>query len=239
MTDGPFELSRRKARHPLSSVLYRCSAMLIRLVGRERYLGWLLDIAWVTRRIAWEQSDQYFGPIFHNQAMGLNEGLLREVIQPDDHVLDVGCGRGEWTEIAARFASNVTGVDEDPRKLALASDVVTSPNVSLVRADICEWNAPKKYDLALLIQVLEHVDEPVPFLTNLRALSRKVLIEVPDFESDSLNRPRLWLSRPFYGDADHVREYTRESLEKQLQQADWTLLETWVRGGTIVVLGSC
>lgn len=73
-----------------------------------------------------------------------------------------------------------------------------------------------KFDYVLLIHVLEHIDNPELLLMEVRGNCSKLVIEVPDHESNALNWTRRKLGRPYYSDADHVREYSLDLITKQL-----------------------
>jgi hypothetical protein len=91
-----------------------------------------------------------------------------------------------------------------------------------------------RFDLVLLFHVLEHIDDVDALLRDLTLVAARVLVEVPDFDSDPLNYARLRLGRSFYSDSDHVREYTAPLLERQLSRAGWKVTRLEVRRGSIV-----
>lgn len=63
-----------------------------------------------------------------------------------------------------------------------------------------------------------------------------LLVEVPDFEHDSLNWIRLQNNCPFYSDGDHIREYTLEILTNQFERNGWKVLESFKNGGAVLVV---
>jgi hypothetical protein len=87
--------------------------------------------------------------------------------------------------------------------------------------------------VALLSNVLEHVDDPDLLLRQVRRLAHTVIVQVPDFEADMVNRLRLKLGRPFYSDGDHVREYTVTMLRAHLERNGWTPRRIQQRGASI------
>lgn len=75
-------------------------------------------------------------------------------LQPDDHVLDVGCGFGYSSAVLARIAGSVVALEDDPKlvdaaKEALASCGVT--NVVIAGGKLAEgWPKGAPYDFILL-----------------------------------------------------------------------------------------
>ena len=70
--------------------------------------------------------------------------------------LDVGCGSGGGIIAALTNAGfEVVGLDVSPAMLKYAK--ARHPGVSFIRADICEWPAPEKYDLIVAWDSIFHV----------------------------------------------------------------------------------
>jgi len=67
-------------------------------------------------------------------------------------------------------------------------------------------------------------------------VARRLLVEVPDFESDPVNLARLAQGRDFSSDGDHVREYTERTLVEALVKSGWHVEWRRKRGGAIVAL---
>lgn len=230
-----FEFPRAKPRNLVLSVLYRTTRRLAFVVGHKRFLGWILDFSWATRRIAWEQAGLVFGERFHNDATGLTEDLFIEALAGRTSVLDVGCGFGRWSRIAARHARQVVGIDRSSESIRIAQESTQASNVTYVVGDVLTELAGH-FDLALVIHVLEHIEQPAELLQSLRAVSDSLIVEVPDIEADSLNLVRMWLGRPLYTDADHVREYTEKTLLSQLADGGWKIRGIRRRAGALIAI---
>jgi SAM-dependent methyltransferase len=164
--------------------------------------------------------------------------FLKDLLPAGGSVLDVGCGIGLWTREAASVASRVVGVDHNARSIEEARRLSsTLSNVSYFVGEATSTpGAP--FDVAFVIHLLEHIDEPVELLAQLKRVAATLVIEVPDFTADSLNVARLWLGRPFDSDADHVREYTPDVLQRQLSSVGWTVSSVTQRAGSIVALAT-
>jgi SAM-dependent methyltransferase len=178
-----------------------------------------------------------FGENFYNTSLGLTEKFLADQINPNDSIIDVGCGSGRWARIADKYSKHVIGVDYQTRSIDIARSY--DSNVEFVVADInVDLSHYGYFDLALVIHVLEHIDNPLILLNELRRCAKKIIIEVPDLESDALNYARVKMQLPYYSDANHVREYTKTLIVSDLERSGWEIQEVFKNSGAIVVVAT-
>lgn len=129
-------------------------------------------------------------------------------------ILDVGCGSGVFLRALSEFG-DVEGVEPNAELAAAAP-------YSGARIHVTEFDArfepPYAYDLVLMLDVLEHLPDPVAALRAARdALtpSGRLVVTVPAFRW-------LWTS---HDDLNHHRtRYTRPELEKEARAAGLTIL---------------
>lgn len=236
-TAEQLEFARDTARRPLAALAYRAVRLAVRLFGEGRTFDGLADLARFTHRMAYESAGRLIGPdAFHTAVLALDEEALRLAIPEGGSVLDVGCGGGRWSRTVSPFAGKVVGIDHNSEKVAIARQNTASPNVEFLVGDAADCIGLGPFDLALLIHVIEHLDHPADFLEQMHLVARALLVEVPDFWSNPLNIVRLARGREFSSDADHVREYTEQTLIATLTSAGWTVEWSRKRGGAIVAL---
>ena len=135
--------------------------------------------------------------------------------------------------MAAKSAASAIGIDYDDKLLEIAKKQTNEKNIQYIHGDVTKDLGGQKFGLALLIHVIEHIDNPDKMLQTLHDISDKIIVEVPDFESDPLNLVRFDLGLQFYSDGDHVREYTENILTDQLTRNGWNLLELKKKGGAV------
>ncbi|MGH3656753.1 MAG: class I SAM-dependent methyltransferase, partial [Micromonosporaceae bacterium] len=88
---------------------------------------------------------------------------LRELLAAADglpiggDVLELACGTGQWTQLLAARADSVTAVDAAAEVLAIARERAASRNVRFLRADVFEWQPPRRYDTVFFGFWLSHV----------------------------------------------------------------------------------
>jgi ubiquinone/menaquinone biosynthesis C-methylase UbiE len=93
-------------------------------------------------------------------------------------VLDVGCGVGDVTLLAADVVGNegyVVGVDAEPRSLAFASDRAASAgvrHVEFVQSDLRNFAADEPFNAVVGRFVLMHLADPAGVLRHLIAMLR-------------------------------------------------------------------
>lgn len=86
----------------------------------------------------------------------------RLVLQPDDHLLDVGSGDGFWTARLARHCAHVTGLEPDGQGLAYANAFYARPNVNYVQGVAESMPFPdERFDKVVSISSFEHFVDPV------------------------------------------------------------------------------
>ena len=187
-------------------------------------------------RFAFERCGDIYDSDFHNQSKALSDDVLSRCISADDAVIDIGCGVGRWCRTVARYARLVTGIDYSKTSIQTARLNTAETNFEYIIGDVTKELAGRQFDLALLIHVIEHIDNPDEILTSLRNVTKKLIVEVPDFEGDALNLVQLDMNCPFYSDADHVREYTQKILNDQLTRNGWNILENRKNGGSVLAI---
>ncbi|MGI8715694.1 MAG: class I SAM-dependent methyltransferase [Solirubrobacteraceae bacterium] len=226
--------SRHKPRWLGAAVAYRIERLARRVLGTKRVLTLLLDAAWVTQRLASENAGRLWGERFANDVLALNSKLLKDWLPEDAVVVDLGCGVGRTVRMAAPHARQVIGIDRDADAIAEARAQHVPSNARFEVGDL-EDGVSSDLDVALLIHVLSQIDDADQLLQRLRLVVSMLIVEVPDFASDPLNLPRLWLARRSYGENEMVQMYTCEVLGATLQRNGWLIKHSVTSGGALAV----
>lgn len=227
---------RSKPRLIWVSIAYRLFRAARALLGDSLVGRLLLNGEWLFHRLAFEVSGEIFGEEFYCRSLALSETELRALTPKFGTVIDIGCGYGRWCRVAAKFARRVVGIEMSSSHINRALQMPNGGNIEYLVADAASHRFTEKFDVALLIHVLEHIDDPTVLLESFHHVADTLVVETPDFEADVLNHVRLRLGCPFYCDADHVMEYTEETLRLQMRQAGWEVEKVLRRGGAIAVV---
>ena len=118
-------------------------------------------------------------------------------------VVDMACGEGYGSEVLARRAARVVGVDANPEAHEHARAKYTRPGVRFVRELIETFD--ERCDAVVFLQTIEHVERPQEVLAHLRSLLRpggRAYVSTPNVRT--LAPPGAEKS----GNPWHVREYT-------------------------------
>ena len=140
-------------------------------------------------------------------------------INPDDNILDIGCGNGYNTYKIAEKARSVVGIDINENNIKSAVRDFQRDNIEYIKGDATSYLFDRKFDVIILSNVLEHIEKRIRFLEAIKKLGGKILIRVP-----LLNREWLVLYKKEFGieyrlDNTHYTEYTVKSFLAELNEA--------------------
>ncbi|MFH0875133.1 MAG: class I SAM-dependent methyltransferase [archaeon] len=104
-----------------------------------------------------------------------------------DSVLIVGCGDGPQIRVFSKLVKEITAIDIDDERLKLSSELIKIAkikNTSLLKLSIYELEKlKKKFDLIIIVDVIEHIDEPKKGLLsmkNILAKNGRILLTYPN-----------------------------------------------------------
>jgi SAM-dependent methyltransferase len=149
-------------------------------------------------------------------------------VGPGDRVLDVGSGKGELAyDLAVRSGADVVGMDVKPAKVAFARERFSDARIRFVQADALEGLPAGPFDVVVLSNVIEHLEERGELLRRIAVelRPRRVLIRVPA-ENRHWHVPlREELGLPWFSDPSHVVEYDEARLRDELSAAGFEAIE--------------
>ena len=153
---------------------------------------------------------------------------------PLTRVLDVGCGIGNFLELASGDGLQATGVDVEPRAIAAARARGLDAHLS---AELDGALPDGSVDALTLWDVIEHVADPLALVAGLVPKLRPggvVIVETPDAEFPARALVRLidsatfgrvkWAELLYY--LEHKTYFTARGLELLFRRAGLVPLET-------------
>ena len=123
-------------------------------------------------------------------------------------VVDLACGEGYGSEILARRAATVVGVDANPEAHEHARLRYRRPNLSFERGLVEDYDG--SCDAVVFLQTIEHIHEPGELLDRIAAIAPVAYVSTPN---------RLTLAGPDADKSDnpwHLREYDVEEYRELL-----------------------
>ena len=154
-------------------------------------------------------------------------------VNSEDKVLDIGCGNGALTFEIAKKAKKVVGIDLDEKNIKIARKKYWAPNIEYLVGDATKDCPDQKFDVIILSNVLEHIENRVEFLQKIKNLAPKFLIRVPMINRDWITLYKKELGVEWRLDKTHYIEYTLENFKKELKKAGLDLEKYSIQFGEI------
>lgn len=153
--------------------------------------------------------------------------VKREIAEREEiTLLDYGCGDGYWSLVFSSFLlCEVTGVDFNPLRLDRCRKIM--PNIKFIETDLTKPNAKLgKYDAVFCSQVIEHIEDDIFFLKNIRNYLKEygVLILGTPNEGSLLHRFRNYITK---GETDHVHFYKEKEIRNKIENAGFVIKDIY------------
>lgn len=172
--------------------------------------------------------DEYSGahPDWHIADSPWKAAQLLAAIGDDDvsTVCEVGCGAGE---ILRQLHDRMPNTDFVGYEIAQAALTLAAPRTTdRLKFELADAaSTPATFDLMLIIDVIEHVADPILFLSRLRHKAKRTLLHIPlDLSIQSVARPtKLLQMRQEFG---HIHYFTPETAIATVGDAGYRVRRT-------------
>jgi len=175
----------------------------------------------------------------YRRTFRMRSALLRKHRPPPARILDIGCAAGFALEVLAEQGYEVRGVEISARMAAESARRLGAEKVH--QGPLTDDVFPgETFDIVTLWDVIEHVEDPVALLRQVRERLRPegiLLIETQNVAS--LFARLLGVNWQHYKFQEHLYHFDPKTIRVLLGKAGFELLErTARRGGKYVSLGS-
>jgi len=122
--------------------------------------------------------------------------FLKNFLNKKGNLLDVGCGSGVFLKGVKKFGFNVYGIDFDNKSVKVAREEFSLKNVYNIDLKTFTESRKKdslKFDIITFFEVLEHQDDPIVFIREIKKLLRTggyIAGSVPDSKRPFVERER-------------------------------------------------
>jgi len=216
-------------------ILYKIFSNLSLLKVKQRF-KLFAQLEWLFWRLSIENLNSlYKTAIPPNKVSAID--FIRERINKNSLILDVGCGDGVLSNLISKEVKLVTAIDIDAYHVNQNKKKFSNiKNLNFINDDVFKFitTNKKKYDLILCSHIIEHMDNPMDFLKNIKIYSKFIYIEIPDYDSSYLNLAKLEFDiDPKWTDDDHTFEFNRDTIKEVFKNSGLIILKEEYRYGNM------
>jgi len=160
-------------------------------------------------------------------------------VNENDVVLDIGCGKGDVAFDLAKKSKHVIGVDISEKNIeACRKKYGGADNLEFVLGDATCYDFKTGFDVVVLSNVLEHIENRVDFLKKLGVLSPLLLIRVPLITRDWISVYKKNIGLEYRLSKDHCIEYTEENFRGEIENSGMKIDRQYVKFGELFAVVS-
>ena len=150
--------------------------------------------------------------------------LINSFNSTEKNLLDVGCGTGDFLQIALKNNWNVSGIEPNPDARKIAN---SKTNNSVFEIDQLLKFKPNSFDVITLWHVLEHLpnlDNHLSVFKQLLKANGTLIIAVPNFKSfDALYYKNFWAA---FDVPRHLWHFSQQSITKLVSKKEMKVTKT-------------
>ncbi len=140
-----------------------------------------------------------------------------EKFRKTNRILDYGCGRGDFLEVAKEMGWEVYGLEYSEK----AIEILKSKQINVVDDNfIKQFDSQGYFDVITAFEVVEHLVFPMDSLVSINTLLREngcFYMTVPNF--NSIGRYKMKENYPVLTYPEHVSYFTRKALKYALRKS--------------------
>jgi methionine biosynthesis protein MetW len=171
------------------------------------------------------------GPFVRDVLGRRDYAIISDIVEPNTHVLDVGCGDGELLQwLAEHKGVEARGVEIVGARVQRA----IARGVSVYQGDIDQGLADypdDAFDYVILSQTLQEVRHPLKVLREMLRVGRRAIVAFPNFGHWRVRLSHLWTGRapqtklfPYeWYDSPNIHFLTVHDFESLAEKQQWTI----------------
>ena len=146
---------------------------------------------------------------------------ISEIISADcESVLDIGCGPGDYSlALRNKNIKDITALDFSQNMIDFANNLEVSMfgdnKIDWRVSDFSNWNSDKTFDAAIIVGVMDYIEDPVTFINSVFAVCNKVSI----FSFPSDKGFLAWQRKIRYKSRCYLRLYSQKELEVMFKES--------------------
>lgn len=152
-------------------------------------------------------------------------------VQKNWDLLDVGCGVGALSQDLIGSCKSIKAIDIDEKNIKKAPKNIQG--IDFLVGDATKYNFGKTFDAIVMSNVLEHIEDRVKCLKDLKKLTKRFLIRVPMIDREWIVLYKKERGLEYLLDPTHFTEYTMEQFVDETKEAGLEIVESSVRFGEI------